>query len=247
MNIIITAGGTTEKIDEVRVISNFSTGRLGLSIAKAFLENDNLGVEKIYYICDKNHMNIPVDNRVEIVRVSGVDGLLDGLRTILTTKKIGAVIHAMAVSDYAVRRVTTLDEIKNNGFDYNKKGMVDNHDQPSGKISSEIEDLVIILKKTPKVIGEIKKFQKETLLVGFKLLSNVDKNTLIETGYKLLEKNDCDMVLANDLSEITGERHGGYLIFPNKELIRLENKDQIAQAITSSVEKILEEKRDESK
>ena len=245
MNILITAGGTTEKIDEVRVISNFSSGKLGLLIAKAFLENRNLGVEKIYYICDKNHTNIPRDDRVEIVRVSGVDGLLNGLRNILTTKKIGAVIHAMAVSDYSVRTVTTLNELKSKDFDIKRIENIDNKDQVSGKISSDIEDLVIVLKRTPKVIGEIKKFQNETLLVGFKLLSNVDKNKLIDTGYKLLQKNDCDMVLANDLSEITGEKHGGYLIFPDKEYERLENKEQIAQAIVISIEKILERKGNE--
>jgi phosphopantothenate-cysteine ligase len=53
-NIIITAGGTSEKIDEVRVISNFSSGRLGLAVAKSFLESDSADVGKIYYLCDKN-------------------------------------------------------------------------------------------------------------------------------------------------------------------------------------------------
>lgn len=234
MNILITAGGTTEKIDEVRVISNFSTGKLGLEIAKSFLENKNINLEKIYYLCEKN-TNAPNDNKVEIVRVSGVQGLLDALQNILSSKKIDAVIHAMAVSDYAVRTVTTLNDLKNNESKSNME-------KCSGKISSEIDDLVIILKKTPKVISEIKKMQKDTILVGFKLLSNVDKEILIDTAYKLLIKNDCDMVLANDLSEISGEKHGAYLILPDKEYDRLETKEQIAQAIMSRIEKIVVER-----
>ncbi len=233
-NIVITAGGTSEKIDDVRVISNFSSGRLGLAIAKSFLESKNINVGKIYYLCDRN-TNAPSDERVEVVRVMGAQGLLEALEELLTTKKIDAVIHAMAVSDYTVKQITTLDSIKAGEEDLDKK-------LADGKISSEIEDLVIVLKKTPKVIGEIKKLQKDTILVGFKLLTNVDKGVLIETGFQLLQKNDCDMVLANDLVEITGEKHVGYLISRTGNYEKLTTKKQIAEAIVRNVEQKLSEK-----
>lgn len=229
MNIVITSGGTSEKIDDVREITNFSTGRLGMEIARAFLDSNNSNLEKIYYLCDKRTV-APEDSKIEVVRVSGVQGLLDGLKNLLTTKKIDAVIHAMAVSDYAVGSVTTLTAIKNPGC------MVDDVNRCDGKISSEIDDLVILLKRTPKVIGEIKKLSKDTILVGFKLLTNVDKDVLIDTAGKLLQKNGCDMVLANDLTEIYGDKHGGYLLFPNGQYIRLETKKEIAQAIADQIE-----------
>ncbi|MDD4122643.1 MAG: phosphopantothenoylcysteine decarboxylase [Eubacteriales bacterium] len=235
-NIIITAGGTSEKIDEVRVISNFSSGRLGLAVAKCFLESETADVGKIYYLCDRNTI-VPSDERVEIVRVLGVQGLLDALTNLLTTKKIDAMIHAMAVSDYAVKKVTTIEAIKN-GVDMSDKITAD------GKISSEIDDLVIVLKRTPKVIGEIKKLQKDTILVGFKLLSNVSKDELIETGYKLLKKNDCDMVLANDLSEISGDNHVGYLISQNGEYEKFTTKIQIAEEIVRNTERLLHKKEE---
>ena len=234
-NIIITAGGTSEKIDEVRVISNFSSGRLGLAIANSFLESKEINVGKIYYLCDRN-TNAPSDERVEVVRVMGAQGLLEALEKLLTTEKIDAVIHAMAVSDYTVKQITTLDDIKAGAEADPDKKLV------SGKISSEIEDLVIVLKKTPKVIGEIKKLQKDTILVGFKLLTNVKKDVLIETGYKLLQKNDCTMVLANDLVEITGEKHVGYLISRDGDYEKLATKKQIAEAIVRNVEQQLSEK-----
>ncbi len=234
-NIIITAGGTSEKIDEVRVISNFSSGRLGLAIAKSFLESERAKVGKIYYLCDRT-TNAPSDARVETVRVSGVQGLLEALENLLTTKKIDAVIHAMAVSDYTVRQVTTLEAIRTGEEDQPDKKLA------AGKLSSEIDDLVIVLKKTPKVIGEIKKLQRDTILVGFKLLTNVEKDVLIETGYQLLQKNDCNMVLANDLTEITGDKHVGYLISQNRAYEKLTTKKQIADAIVRNVELQLEEK-----
>lgn len=231
-NIIITAGGTSERIDDVRVISNFSSGRLGLAVAESFLESESANVEKIYYLCDRN-TNAPTDERVEVVRVLGVQGLMEALEKLLTTEKIDAVIHAMAVSDYAVKQVTTLSAIRAGEEDSPGRKLSD------GKISSEVDDLVIVLKRTPKVIGEIKKLSKDTILVGFKLLTNVSKEELIGTGYRLLQKNDCDMVLANDLTEITGDRHVGYLIEPNGDWERLETKKQIAEAIVKQVERRL--------
>lgn len=234
-NILITAGGTSEKIDEVRVISNFSSGRLGLAVAKAFLESKDTEIGKIYYLCDKNTI-VPDDSRVEVVRVAGVQGLLAELTRLLTSEKIDAVVHAMAVSDYMVKQVTTVEAIRNG-----------REDAPllsggEGKISSEVEDLAILLKRTPKVIGEIKKLDKNTILVGFKLLSNVEKSVLIDTAKKLMEKNQCDMVLANDLSDITGDQHVGYLIMPDGNYERYTTKTEIAEAIVKSVAKQLVQK-----
>ena len=52
MKIIITAGGTSERIDDVRTITNSSTGRLGFTIGSAFAEAAGNGenIEKIYYL-----------------------------------------------------------------------------------------------------------------------------------------------------------------------------------------------------
>ena len=234
-NIIITAGGTSEKIDEVRVISNFSSGRLGLAVAKSFLESESADVGKIYYLCDKN-TNAPDHERVEVIRVLGVQGLLEVLENLLTTRKIDAMIHAMAVSDYTVKQVTTLSAIRDGEENQPEKVL------KSGKISSEIDDLVIVLKKTPKVISEIKKLQQDTVLVGFKLLTNVEKDVLIDTAYKLLQKNECSLVLANDLTEITGDRHIGYLISENGDYEKLKTKKEIAEAIVRKVGFLLDEK-----
>jgi phosphopantothenate--cysteine ligase len=237
--ILITAGGTSERIDDVRVISNFSSGRLGLTVAQAFLESKAADVSKIYYLCDKN-TPVPSDKKVEPVRTSGAQGLLDALTRLLSTEKIDAVVHAMAVSDYTVKQVTTMEAIKAGTEDEQSRKL------PEGKISSEMEDLVIVLKKTPKVIGEIKKLQQDTILVGFKLLTNVDKELLIDTGYKLLKKNNCDMVLANDLTEITGDQHIGYLISQNGEYERQTTKKDIADAIVRNVELLFRKKEEES-
>ena len=50
MKIIITAGGTSERIDDVRTITNSSTGRLGYAIGEAFAKKSGDELERIYYL-----------------------------------------------------------------------------------------------------------------------------------------------------------------------------------------------------
>ena len=57
MNIIVTAGGTSEPIDNVRRIANTGTGRLGSLVADELAEADWTG--HIFYVCAKDS-NRPV-------------------------------------------------------------------------------------------------------------------------------------------------------------------------------------------
>ena len=50
MKIIITAGGTSEKIDNVRKITNSSSGKLGLCIANELIRSKGKEIETLYYI-----------------------------------------------------------------------------------------------------------------------------------------------------------------------------------------------------
>ncbi|HEY5584723.1 MAG TPA: phosphopantothenoylcysteine decarboxylase [Ruminiclostridium sp.] len=261
MKILITAGGTVEKIDDVRAISNNSTGKLGIAIAEAFLASDNFSIEEIFYLCGQNAV-VPPSDKVNIIRIGGVAELAIHVENILSKLQIDVVVHSMAVSDYAVSSITTKSAVS----DVISKCLIQEATKEysplelaskivdsafagtsiiksENKISSNIDDLIIVFKKTLKVIGTIKKLQPQTILVGFKLLSNANLETLIDTGYSLLQKNNCDLVLANDLSQITNNKHVGYLISSDKTFERLETKTQIAGAITARVADILNNKR----
>lgn len=258
MNILITAGGTSEKIDNVRTITNSSTGKLGSAIALAFAETYTQPTDRIYYLCGQNAV-IPEADRISIIRIGSVNDLMEKLTGILTTERIDAVIHSMAVSDYTVDTLTTKSSIASSIADFISQNGPSAALEPEAltaqliekafsgtdtlgsenKISSDIEDMVIVMKKTPKVIGMIKKLQPAVLLVGFKLLSNVSLETLIDTGYNLLLKNNCDLVLANDLSGINELGHRGFLISPDKTYETFETKTQIAKGIVKRVHAIL--------
>ena len=66
--IIITSGGTSERIDNVRKITNSSSGKLGMTIANHLLEGNNDIM--IYYVCSKNSLR-PTDKRVKVVEIDG--------------------------------------------------------------------------------------------------------------------------------------------------------------------------------
>jgi phosphopantothenate-cysteine ligase len=93
------------------------------------------------------------------------------------------------------------------------------------------------MKRSPKVIRIIKELSPETTLVGFKLLSGVPHEELIDVGYRLLQKNKCDFVMANDLREIGGGMHKGYLIHTDKTYDSMNTNEEIAAMI---VRRILE-------
>lgn len=222
MKVVITAGGTSEKIDNVRKITNSSTGKLGLCIANEFLKT--IKDVEITYICSKEAF-CPSDDRVKIKRIIGVDDLEREVRNVLDNNDIDVFIHSMAVSDYKVDYVSTLEKLRNN----EEFSMNDN------KISSSLSDLVIVLKPTKKIISIIKDISPNTYLVGFKLLDNVTKDKLIEVATNLMIKNKCNLVVANDLENIRNGRHIGYILDEENNVINAEGKDDIAKKLVRRI------------
>ena len=171
--IVITAGGTSEKIDNVRKITNSSSGKLGMTIANHLLEEkDNL----IYYVCSKNSLR-PRDERVKIIEIDGTIDLKNKIESLLLTEKIDDFVHSMAVSDYMTNYVTTIERVKESIKNTNNiDNAFSNIEIINGnKISSHEDNLVIVLKPTPKIISLIKDLSPSTYLVGFKLLDGVSK------------------------------------------------------------------------
>lgn len=230
MKIIITAGGTSEKIDNVRKITNSSSGKLGMTIANQLLEE--LNDIKIYYVCSKTSLR-PIDKKVEIIEIEGTIDLKNNIENLLMNNTIDYFIHSMAVSDYMTDYVTSFDKIrgsivKNENID----DAFSNIEIISGnKISSYENNLVIVLKPTPKIISIIKNISPSTYLVGFKLLDGVSKNKLIEVAKKLRDKNKCDLVVANDLSNIRNGNHTAYIIGKDDSIIEANGKENIAKKL----------------
>lgn len=235
LNIVITSGGTSEYIDAVRKITNSGTGKLGSIIAEQISKNEN--INKIFYIYTTKAI-LPNNNfnNIEYIEVKDTNSVKIAIENVLKNNKIDYFIHSMAISDYYVDYVTNIDlitkqidsKISIENILKNPNETLDN----SSKLSSNEDNLIIMLKKTPKIISLIKKLSPNTKLIGFKLLENVKKNYLINVARKLMIKNDCDYVIANDLTQINENEHIAYLINnKNEEIIEMKTKLEIANNI----------------
>ncbi len=67
------------------------------------------------------------------------------------------------------------------------------------KIKSTQNKIKISLKKVPKIIDQIKKFQKNIILVGFKAEANLSKKDLIRVARKKLRESNADIIIANNI------------------------------------------------
>ena len=235
LNVIVTAGGTSEPIDNVRRIANTGTGRLGSIIADAFAAEESVG--SIFFVCARDSART-TSRRVTRVEIQTVADLQTAVTKLMEENPIHVVVHSMAVSDYTVRSVSTADALAEqlSGGEITaeavKKALDDTDIRTAeGKLSSQMDSPVLLLKKTPKIIPLFRQYSSRAVIVGFKLLSRVGVEELIDTARRLLNKNGCDFVLANDASEIRGDEHHAFLIDAERTLCEMETKQEIAWAI----------------
>lgn len=203
--VLITAGPMRERIDNVRSITNHSTGRLGREIAHAFASR---GCE-IFYLMGDGAVGHDLPNVYQTV-ITDFDSLQLAIDNIFQKHTIDIIIHAMAVSDYRPK------------FQFD------------GKIASDADEMVLVLEKTPKVIGQFRQLAPDAVFVGFKLVTGLNHQQRIDKAFGLLAKNGCDFVLVNDSNQI-GVDHKGWLVDSHRNYIEYNGKDAIAQGIVEKV------------
>ena len=220
MNILITSGGTSEKIDRVRSITNHSTGRLGKIIAETFLDKG----DQVTLVTTPKAVRPAAHPNLTIVQIENVAELLESLEPLVHTHDV--LIHAMAVSDYTPVYMTGLEAVAASS------DMTEflNKTNSETKISSQDDVQVLFLKKTPKIISLAKKWNPGIRLIGFKLLVDISKEELLKTARASLIKNQAEIIVANDLAEISNQEHRAYLV--GKETVtQAQSKEEIAQLL----------------
>src|ERR1700749_2351654 len=100
MNCLVTAGPTFEPLDEVRRLTNFSTGRLGTELANYLAARGH----KVMLLIGETavYASVPKGQRVE--HFSTTTDLQEKLKA-LSAKKTAGIFHAAAVSDFTFGRV----------------------------------------------------------------------------------------------------------------------------------------------
>jgi phosphopantothenoylcysteine decarboxylase/phosphopantothenate--cysteine ligase len=168
--VIVTAGPTLEYIDPVRVITNKSSGRMGVAVAEEALSR-GAEVTLVYglgtAIAPGKVKKIPVETSQE---------MYEAVVSELNSKRYDIAIAVAAVADWAPEE----------RYDYKVP-------------TSTITELTVKLKPTPKIIDAVKKISPDTFLVAFRAEYNLSDEELVQSAYERLKKAKADLIAANDI------------------------------------------------
>ena len=156
---------------------------------------------------------------IKVINVTTSKEMFDATKKELK-KKFDVIIMTAAVSDYIPENLS------------------------KSKIKSDKKSLVIRLKKTPKIIDLVRKYQKDALLVGFKAETNLTKTALIKLAQKKMKESGADIIVANDIGKKYQKNtdNNQVLIINNKKIISSgwKKKEKIVKIIKKEIEKNLE-------
>jgi phosphopantothenoylcysteine decarboxylase / phosphopantothenate---cysteine ligase len=212
--VVVTAGGTQEPLDPVRVITNRSSGKQGYALVQAALE---MGAQ-VTLITTPTSLTPPVG--ANIVRVETAKQMLEAVLT--ASAQSDALIMAAAVADFRPR-VTAKDKIKKEG----------------GIPQIELEATEDILKT---VATNRSGRECPRVVVGFAaesrdLLENAS-HKLRSKGLDFIAANDISASSAG----FSVETNQVTLLFQDgrKEVLPLMSKTEVAEIILGWVSKLLE-------
>lgn len=115
------------------------------------------------------------------------------MQQLIANENFDAIIHAAAISDFTTDAAT------------------------SSKISSD-QDLVIHLKRNPKIVSQLRSWSKnkKCKIFAFKMTANASPVNKQLAVNKLFQNADIDYVIQNDISEISKDHH--YFVIHKKNV-----------------------------
>lgn len=162
--VIITAGGTIERIDPVRYITNDSSGKMGFALTRAARA---MGAE-VTLIAARTDEAPPQDPEIQVVRVESAAEMYDAV--VSRWKDCDLLIKAAAVSDYRPRQ------------------------SAESKIKKSGDTLTLELVKTTDILESLGKTKEKQFLIGFAAeTGNAEfyaKDKLVRKNLDLIVAND---------------------------------------------------------
>lgn len=182
LRVLITAGGTVEPVDGVRVLTNTSTGATGALIATQL---SRAGHEVVLL---RAQGAVAADGPCREETFVTFAHLEAALRRLLAAEQFDAVIHAAAVSDYGVDMVVMAD------------GGAPVVAGPDGKIASGGAP-VLKLRANPRLVDGLRGLSGAPFtLVAFKLTHGAECRQVGEAVRRLFAHSGADYVVHNDLT-----------------------------------------------
>lgn len=179
--VIVTAGGTREKIDPVRYIGNFSSGKMGIAFAE---EAAKAGAE-VTLIYAAVNVTLPHSSRIKLIHVDSSEEMENAV--LEQFKRADVLIMAAAVADWRVEKIAK-----------NKL-----------KKTAQQDDLTLKLIKTPDILLEAAKIKEEKqLVIGFaaeteNLLANAKKKLEAKGADYLIANNVSADRFGSDKDQVT--------------------------------------------
>ena len=209
--VLVTAGSTIEYIDPIRVITNLSSGKMGVAIA---YEAQRMGatVTLVY-----GHGTLNPTATGKIVRVNTGEEMYKAVVSEISSKRHDIAVMAAAVADFAPAK------------------------KSDKKIDTKLGKLELSLVATRKIIDEVKNKSKDTFLVAFKADYCISDSVLIEKAYRKLKECGADIIVANDLgrrgSEPGSDENEVFIVDRDKKFVHLppESKAQVARSLLEIV------------
>ena len=216
MRVVVTCGPSYEPIDEVRRLTNFSTGELGILLANRLTR---AGFE---VLCFKGvGATCPV--RIEGARVvpfATNDNLLAELGQIEERKGVVAVFHAAALADYKVKSVHA-----SNGAEI-----------AAAKIPSRAGELTLVLEPAAKLLPELPRLFPASQIVGWKYELTGTREEVLAAAERQMREAKVDACVLN------GAAFGPGFGFcePGQELVAIADKPRLAAFLSRWVERIVQ-------
>ena len=170
--ILVTAGSTLERIDPVRVLTNLSSGKMGISIAQ-IAARQGMEVTLIY---GHGQVNLTPSSNLKIIRVETATEMYEKMKHEILRNKPQVLFHAAAVSDFTFEKPV------------------------NEKIDSANKQLLLKLVPTKKIVDEVRKWSRKIILVAFKAEYGIAQDKLIESALCKLKECKADFIVANDLA-----------------------------------------------
>lgn len=171
VNVLITAGPTLEYIDPVRVITNKSTGLMGIEVAREAL----LRGAEVTLIYGSGTALPPEEAKV--IRVETAKEMYEAAVSELKARKYDVMIATAAVADWTPKK----------RYDYKV---------PTRQTST----LNVKFEPAPKIIDAVKRISLKTFLVAFKAEYDVSDEELVKRAFKRLKEAKADLIVANDVA-----------------------------------------------
>jgi len=204
--ILITAGGTREPLDDVRYLSNASTGRTGVELATHFSE---LGFDVTLDLAVSS--SVQADHLSRVHRFDTTKSLEHLLQNQLKEESFDWIFHAAAVSDFSVETMP-------------------------GKISSDEDLTLRLKRNPKilnqlKGWSQNRKVQ----LVGFKLTSGLEESAVMSKVQTLQKASQSDFVVQNDVSSLKSRDSHSFQVFQSDTRAHFTGVTELAQYFSSKI------------